>query len=66
MPFPPAPRRSARRLDEAGGRGRLPLHTDSLATPHWSLPGDYALPARPRHGTVLKLARVRAAYPNPS
>lgn len=58
-------------MDEAGGRGYLPFHTDSLAEPHWSLPGDHALPSRPRHGTVLpvtaeELARVRAAHPGPS
>ncbi|NNN31915.1 glycoside hydrolase family 43 protein [Streptomyces sp. S3(2020)] len=57
-------------MDEASGRGYLPFHTDSLAEPTWSLPSDYALPSRPRHGTVLpvtaeELARVRAAYPNP-
>ncbi|GEC10379.1 hypothetical protein SSP24_80340 [Streptomyces spinoverrucosus] len=56
-------------MDEAGGRGYLPFHTDSLAEPDWSLPSDYQLPSRPRHGTVLpvtaeELARVRAAYPN--
>ncbi|MES5819868.1 glycoside hydrolase family 43 protein [Streptomyces sp. RG80] len=55
-------------MDEAGGRGYLPFHTDSLADPDWSLPSDYRLPSRPRHGTVLpvtaeELARVRAAYP---
>jgi hypothetical protein len=57
-------------MDEASGRGYLPFHTDSLAEPNWSLPSDYELPSRPRHGTVLpvtaeELARVRAAYPNP-
>lgn len=56
-------------MDEAGGRGYLPFHTDSLADPHWTLASDYALPSRPRHGTVLpvtaaELARIRAAYPN--
>ncbi|MEV7889805.1 glycoside hydrolase family 43 protein [Streptomyces sp. NPDC002817] len=56
-------------MDEAGGRGYLPFHTDGLAEPDWSLPSDYRLPSRPRHGTVLpvtaeELARVRAAYPN--
>ncbi|MCX5358278.1 hypothetical protein OG864_06160 [Streptomyces sp. NBC_00124] len=56
-------------MDEAGGRGYLPFHTDGLAEPDWSLQSDYRLPSPPRHGTVLpvtaeELARVRAAYPN--
>lgn len=56
-------------MDEAAKRGYLPFHTDSLSEPDWSLPSDYQLPSRPRHGTVLpvtaeELARVRAAYPN--
>ncbi|WP_329445783.1 glycoside hydrolase family 43 protein [Streptomyces canus] len=56
-------------MDEAGGRGYLPFHTDSLSEPDWSLPSDYQLPSRPRHGTVLpvtaeELARVRAAFPS--
>jgi len=40
-------------VDEYGGRGYIPLATDDLDSPGWSVPSSYTLPASPRHGTVL-------------
>jgi hypothetical protein len=55
-------------VDETPNRGYVPFQTDSLTNPNWSMPADYALPARPRHGTVLpvtkaELKRLRANFP---
>lgn len=55
-------------VDETANRGYVPFQTDSLTNPNWSMPADYALPARPRHGTVLpvtkaELKRLRANFP---
>ncbi|MDR7328077.1 MULTISPECIES: immunoglobulin-like domain-containing protein [Catenuloplanes] len=54
-------------IDEFGGRGYVPFETTDLASGVWTVSADYALPARPRHGTVLPVtateyAAVRAAY----
>ncbi|MEB3368919.1 glycoside hydrolase family 43 protein [Saccharopolyspora mangrovi] len=55
-------------IDEYGGRGYVPFETDDLGSGRWRESPDYALPANPRHGTVLPLTkseheRVRNAYP---
>ncbi|NGY64691.1 1,4-beta-xylanase [Lentzea sp. NEAU-D13] len=57
-------------VDETPRRGYLPFVTDSLANPNWSIPADYQLPAKPRHGTVLpvskaELERLRQGPPPP-
>ncbi len=54
-------------MDETPRRGYVPFATPSLDNPRWSIPPEYELPSRPRHGTVLpvtkaELARVRAAF----
>ncbi|HEX6361298.1 glycoside hydrolase family 43 protein [Actinophytocola sp.] len=54
-------------IDEFGGRGYVPFQTTDLASGRWQPVANYALPASPRHGTVLpvtaaELARVRAAF----
>jgi hypothetical protein len=55
-------------MDESSGRGYIPFTTRELDNPSWSIPDNYDMPARPRHGTVLpvteaELNRVRAAFP---
>ncbi|MFI9814226.1 immunoglobulin-like domain-containing protein [Saccharothrix variisporea] len=55
-------------IDEFGGRGYVPFETTDLASGQWTMSTSYALPSRPRHGTVLpvtraELDRVRAAFP---
>jgi beta-xylosidase len=40
-------------VDEYGGRGYIPLETDDIANPDWTVASDYDLPTSPRHGTVL-------------
>ncbi|WP_330275944.1 1,4-beta-xylanase [Lentzea sp. NBC_00516] len=45
-------------LDETPRRGYIPFVTDSLANPNWSIPADYQLPAKPRHGTVLPVSKA--------
>ncbi|CAL9510788.1 hypothetical protein SUDANB95_03603 [Actinosynnema sp. ALI-1.44] len=55
-------------IDEFGGRGYVPFETTDLASGRWTMSASYALPSRPRHGTVLpvtraELDRVRAAFP---
>jgi hypothetical protein len=54
-------------MDETPRRGYVPFTTPSLENPEWSIPAEYELPSRPRHGTVLpvtkaELDRVRAAF----
>ncbi|MDP9794389.1 hypothetical protein J2S43_002901 [Catenuloplanes nepalensis] len=54
-------------VDEFGGRGYVPFETTDLASGVWTVSPDYALPSRPRHGTVLPVtaaehAALRAAY----
>ncbi|NUT96542.1 MAG: family 43 glycosylhydrolase [Saccharothrix sp.] len=55
-------------IDEFGGRGYVPFETTDLASGKWTMSPSFALPSRPRHGTVLpvtraELDRVRAAFP---
>ncbi|GAB3970421.1 hypothetical protein GCM10029978_043670 [Actinoallomurus acanthiterrae] len=55
-------------MDESSGRGYIPFTTRDLDSPSWSIPNDYQMPTRPRHGTVLpvtkaELGRFRAAFP---
>ena len=55
-------------MDESSGRGYIPFTTRELANPSWSIPDNYDLPARSRHGTVLPVTKaelngVRAAFP---
>lgn len=40
-------------VDEYGLRGYVPFETTDLASGRWTQSTDYALPASPRHGTVL-------------
>ncbi|MFY1702106.1 family 43 glycosylhydrolase [Micromonospora sp. WMMA1923] len=44
-------------VDEYGGRGYIPLGTDDLENPDWTVPAAYDLPASPRHGTVIPVTR---------
>ncbi|GAA3782697.1 hypothetical protein GCM10023083_18590 [Streptomyces phyllanthi] len=44
-------------IDEYGGRGYVPFETTDLASGRWTLSADYALPASPRHGTVIPVTR---------
>ena len=57
-------------IDEFGGRGYVPFETTDLASGNWSVPADYDLPSRPRHGTVVPVTlteynRLRACV-NPA
>ncbi len=45
-------------VDEYGGRGYIPLGTNDLEAPDWKVPGQYSLPASPRHGTVLPVTQA--------
>ena len=40
-------------VDEYVDRGYIPLQTDDIANPDWTVPAEYSLPSSPRHGTVL-------------
>ena len=40
-------------IDEYGLRGYVPFETTDLASGRWTESANYALPASPRHGTVL-------------
>ncbi|WP_158638594.1 immunoglobulin-like domain-containing protein [Metabacillus litoralis] len=44
-------------IDEFGGRGYVPFETTDLASGEWTVPEDYDLPSRPRHGTVLPVTQ---------
>lgn len=53
-------------VDEAQGRGYVPLQTDDIANPAWKIPASYKMPTRARHGTVLpvtaeELAKITSA-----
>ncbi len=55
-------------IDEFGGRGYVPFETTDLGSGRWTVSEDYALPARPRHGTVLpvtqaEMDRLRSGTP---
>ena len=45
-------------VDEYGGRGYVPLGTDDLENPDWTMPASYDLPASPRHGTVIPVTQA--------
>ncbi len=45
-------------VDEYGGRGYIPLGTNDLDDPDWTIPDDFDLPANPRHGTVLPVTQA--------
>jgi sucrose-6-phosphate hydrolase SacC (GH32 family) len=45
-------------IDEFGGRGYVPFETTDLASGRWTPSSDVALPARPRHGTVLPVTQA--------
>ncbi|XVQ83858.1 glycoside hydrolase family 43 protein [Microbispora siamensis] len=44
-------------IDEYGGRGYVPFESTDLDKGDWTVPADYQLPSRPRHGTVLGVRR---------
>ncbi|HEX6353326.1 family 43 glycosylhydrolase [Actinophytocola sp.] len=45
-------------MDETPRRGYIPFVTDSLSSPNWQIPAEYALPTKPRHGTVLPVTKA--------
>jgi putative cell wall-binding protein len=45
-------------VDEYGGRGYIPLQTTDIASPDWTVPASYHLPAGPRHGTVIPVTKA--------
>lgn len=45
-------------IDEYGGRGYVPFETTDLNSGNWKKSTNYALPARPRHGTVLPVTQA--------
>lgn len=44
-------------LDEYGGRGYIPLETDDILHPNWTVSKNYRLPTSPRHGTVMPVTK---------
>ncbi|GFJ89341.1 family 43 glycosylhydrolase [Phytohabitans rumicis] len=57
-------------IDEFGGRGYVPFESTDLESGVWTMSTNYALPSRPRHGTVLPVTqaeydRLLAAYAVP-
>ncbi|MGO4538361.1 glycoside hydrolase family 43 protein [Paenibacillus sp. 2TAB19] len=44
-------------IDEYVDRGYIPLETTDLSSGIWSLPDHYALPASPRHGSVIPVTQ---------
>ena len=44
-------------IDEYGFRGYIPLETTDLDSGIWTLPEEFSLPAKPRHGSVLSVTR---------
>ena len=45
-------------VDEYGGRGYIPLGTEDLNSPKWTVPAGFTLPRSPRHGTVLPITQA--------
>jgi hypothetical protein len=45
-------------IDEYGGRGYVPFTTTDLNTRQWSPVSGYAMPGKPRHGTVLPITQA--------
>lgn len=57
-------------VDEYVDRGYIPLATDDIANPDWTVPASFSLPRSPRHGTVIpvtaaELAKLRGEAPEP-
>ncbi|KAK6003650.1 hypothetical protein QM012_009421 [Aureobasidium pullulans] len=48
-------------VDEFTGRGYIPLQTEDIASPNWTVPASYKLPSSPRHGTVLPITAAELA-----
>jgi beta-xylosidase len=40
-------------VDEYVDRGYIPLATEDIANPDWTVPSSFSLPSSPRHGTVI-------------
>ena len=54
-------------VDEFGGKGYVPLESNSLSSGSWTLNSNYQYPTTPRHGTILQLtaselSAIRDAY----
>ncbi|KAG9108702.1 hypothetical protein FRC07_008413 [Ceratobasidium sp. 392] len=45
-------------IDEFGGRGYVPLETTDISSGVWTASTNYALPARPRHGSVIPITEA--------
>lgn len=48
-------------VDEYGRRGYIPLETQDIANPNWTVSQSYNLPGSPRHGTVLPVTAEELA-----
>ncbi|KAL6154951.1 hypothetical protein ACJQWK_00894 [Exserohilum turcicum] len=48
-------------VDEYGGRGYIPLESQSLSKPTWKVSSSYSLPRSPRHGTVIPVTAKELA-----
>ncbi|WYZ33796.1 hypothetical protein EsH8_I_000072 [Colletotrichum jinshuiense] len=48
-------------VDEYGGRGYIPLETDDISNPNWTVSASYNLPSSPRHGTVIPVTAAELA-----
>ncbi|KAF8760896.1 peptidase S8 family [Rhizoctonia solani] len=45
-------------IDEYGGRGYVPFETTNIAAGTWAVSTNYALPSRPRHGSVIPITEA--------
>ncbi|KAI8917271.1 glycosyl hydrolase [Powellomyces hirtus] len=45
-------------IDEFGGRGYVPFECTDLSSGRWVVAKNYALPARPRHGSVVPITQA--------
>ncbi|CAE6382613.1 unnamed protein product, partial [Rhizoctonia solani] len=45
-------------IDEYGGRGYVPFETTNIAGGTWNVSTNYALPSRPRHGSVIPITEA--------
>lgn len=48
-------------IDEFGGRGYVPFETTNIAAADWKLSTNYALPKKPRHGSVIPITAAEKA-----
>ncbi|TID20735.1 hypothetical protein E6O75_ATG05499 [Venturia nashicola] len=48
-------------IDEFGGRGYVPFETTNIAAADWKLSRNYALPKKPRHGSVIPITAAERA-----